>query len=397
MLVTKLFIKDFLSEKWEKPYASLSLDNLWVIGIFSINVLINNRILNFSAAVLFTFILTISFYGPYWKKALVSILCTLLAASCEFLSEIILSPIKVDGILFVAHLLTIILLLIIERMVGIILRRNRGIDILGKEVILLYILPFLSFAILYCITYGDIEYKYLLVASASSAGICIIALLLYNGISKQIQEKVENAILEKQVESFKNELDTIQKTERKIQNLRHDMRHHLLEIEGLAARNKTNEIQTYIGELRKSIADGYKTVNTGAYEIDSLLNYLLDDAQKKLINVETDIIIPEDLEVSGYKYSVIIGNLLENAIEASFKSIQKYLRIEMRVEKGILRLKIINSYNRSIKPSSGIGYKRSGHGIGLRSVKDLVVEQKGEYVIKTDDDFYTAEVILYIA
>ena len=98
MLVTKLLIKDFLSEKHENPYAYLTFECLWVIGIFSINIFLNNRILNFLAAILLTYLLSLCFNGPCWKKALVSIMCTLLAASCEFLSEIILSPIQIEGI-----------------------------------------------------------------------------------------------------------------------------------------------------------------------------------------------------------------------------------------------------------------------------------------------------------
>ena len=68
----------------------------------------------------------------------------------------------------------------------------------------------------------------------------------------------------------------------------------------------------------------------------------------------------------------------------------------MSINRGFLHLKIINSYDGSMKSSNSIEYKRSGHGIGLRSVKDLVTEQRGEYVIKTDDEFYTVEVIIYI-
>ena len=112
--------------------------------------------------------------------------------------------------------------------------------------------------------------------------------------------------------------------------------------------------------------------------MDSLVNFLVDDARNRGVDVCTDITIPEDLNVSKYKWNVIVGNLLENAIEAASKADMKKVILKLKLSDGILFLEIKNSYTGRIVMEEGmVKAKRvtRGHGIGLRSVKDLVDEQ----------------------
>ena len=152
---------------------------------------------------------------------------------------------------------------------------------------------------------------------------------------------------------------------RKEENLRHDLRHHLFEIEGLAKQGKNEKVCNYIEEMRSTFTDSKQMVHTGEYETDSLINYLID----------SDIKIPEDIEVLRCKINIIVGNLLENAIDAAAKSEKKKVVLTMQFSGGVLFLRIKNTYDGTIKIENGrVHAKRSinSHGIGLRSVQDLI-------------------------
>ena len=77
-------------------------------------------------------------------------------------------------------------------------------------------------------------------------------------------------------------------------------------------------------------------VHTGEYETDSLINYLIDNAKSRNIEVDCDIKIPEDIDVSRAKLNVIVGNLLENAIEAATLADEKRIVFTMQFSAGIL-------------------------------------------------------------
>lgn len=90
-------------------------------------------------------------------------------------------------------------------------------------------------------------------------------------------------------------------------------------------------------------------VDSGNKEIDSTLNYLLQKADKILDNTKISIVLPENLSVHTFSINVILGNLLDNAIEAAQNSKEKYLGIDIRTKRGLLFITIENSYDGSIQ------------------------------------------------
>ena len=151
--------------------------------------------------------------------------------------------------------------------------------------------------------------------------------------------------LEREVEAYRHEMELMRISNRKEENFRHDLRHHLFEIEGLAKQGEDEQICSYIEELRGTFADSKQLVHTGEYETDSLINYLLDNARNHQIEVTCDVKIPEDMDVSRCKLNVVVGNLLENAIDAASKAEDKKLFLTMKYSGGMLFLQIKNTFS----------------------------------------------------
>lgn len=87
---------------------------------------------------------------------------------------------------------------------------------------------------------------------------------------------------------------------------------------------------------------------TGNQEIDGVLNYMLQKANKTLNQVDVQINIPKDLYFNNFNICVILGNLVDNAVREASKSKEKLLTIKMQIKQEVLLIFIENSYSGKI-------------------------------------------------
>ena len=98
---------------------------------------------------------------------------------------------------------------------------------------------------------------------------------------------------------------------------------------------------------------------------------------------------------------IVIGNLMDNAIEALERTEEKIFRLEMRYDKGIIYIITENSYNGEIIKNgdtfvSTKTNEKGTHGIGLSNIKRIVSEHNGEIDIETDNNIFTVSIIMYL-
>lgn len=396
LLVIRRFASDFLETVSENRTFTNILSILWFLGTLLANEFFHITVVNLAVNLLLIFLITSTYAGKLWKKILVSVFISVLSAACDMLAYAIMMPILGEENYFYSFILTVIFMVLMERIFGIILRRGCAWQMLSREMILLSLFPVFAAVILYCVTVmsGGV---YQMVASIAVVAIIILSMVLFNSLSYNFEEKWKQENLQKEVEAYRRELETMQSSDRNLQNFRHDLRHHLIELEGMARQGENDNISAYLQEMRARFADSKRVVCTGEHEIDGLVNYLIEDAKSRQINVVTNVKLPEDLKLSQYRMNIIAGNLLENAIEAAAKSTEKKVHFSMQYSGGMLYLQIKNTYEGTICIRNGtvVGKsKMQGHGIGLRSVRDLVDEQKGKMDISVDGNLFIAEVML---
>ena len=393
LLVIRQFLGDFLQFETDNRIKRAVFSVCWLVGTFAVNELLHMPVVNLLTNVLLMLLISSAYEGKLIKKLAVCMIIAVLGAACDMLAYALTIPFLGESDYFYSMALTVVFLLVIERVLRIAIRRGKSWDVVGKEMLVLSGFPILAAVLLYCVTAMEAGI-YRLIACISVLGISTLSVVLYNRLAINLGDRMRKIYLEREVEAYKHEMELMRISNRKEQNLRHDLRHHLFEIEGLAKQGEDEKICTYIDELRRTFVDSKQMVHTGEYETDSLINYLLDNAKNHQIDVTCDIKIPEDIDVSRCKLNVIVGNLLENAIEAAAQADEKRIVLTMQFSAGILFLQIKNTYNGPVRVEGGhvLGKKsQNNHGIGLRSVQDLVREQNGSLDISVTDQFFVAE------
>lgn len=141
-------------------------------------------------------------------------------------------------------------------------------------------------------------------------------------------------------------------------------------------------------------------INSGNNTIDSIINFKLNSSKNLNILVSTDILIPEELSLKTFDIAVILGNLLDNAIEAVSNIDDRWIDIKLKYTKGRLIIEINNSYDGKLKKVDGhfISYKtdKENHGLGLKSVEAALKNYDGAIQILHDSNKFTVKVLLYL-
>ena len=201
------------------------------------------------------------------------------------------------------------------------------------------------------------------------------------------------------VEVYAYQLNLVQESQERVNALRHDMKHHIIELSSMVRENP--EAMQYLLEMRKFMLNPKECVATGNKEIDGVLNYLLQNVDKELEHVDIKLNIPENASWIDFNVCVILGNLVDNAIREARKSEEKYLKIKIDSKKGIMLINVENSYSGEINEKDNkfkTSQKDSAiHGVGLENVKKIVELNGGEMSIDYEKNYFKVQVLLYLS
>lgn len=216
---------------------------------------------------------------------------------------------------------------------------------------------------------------------------------------KSFSEKYENAMLRQNLKAYASQLEVISRSTAHIKALRHDMRHHINEMQILAGKNDVEGIRRYLSSMQEYLKTPDEIIESGDVEIDSLLNYMLAQARKEQISVRTEVRL-SDVSQHSFDINIILGNLLENAIEAARQAEEKKLSVNIKEEKGILKIHVENSYSGTLRQKGTkllTTKKDSGlHGLGLGNVENIVRKYHGTMKIEKTDHLFSVRILLYL-
>lgn len=281
------------------------------------------------------------------------------------------------------------------------MQADRGeIDLDIRQTFILTGIPIAEIFVLYLLLYGGFGGIPAILICISTLFVNLSVFYLYHVMLQNYVNRMENDIYRQQVYAYQNQLGVIQESQNRIRSLKHDMKNHILSLQTLLKRDDREEIEKYLNSMQDFMANPSEFVTTGNDAIDSLLNYKIQSARERLDAVETKINIPEKLMLQSFDLNVILGNLLDNAIDAAIQTEEKKLRMTMKLEKGMLFLNLCNSCQGIAegKKSSLETTKadRENHGIGLNSVRRIVEKYHGDMELFCEGGSMEVDIIMYM-
>lgn len=222
---------------------------------------------------------------------------------------------------------------------------------------------------------------------------------LYDALLRFYSDQNEKKEMERITEAYRCQLNIIQESQERMETVRHDLKHHIFMLSGLIRDDKNDKAIQYLDKMREFMLNPDEYSVTGNSDIDGILNYMLRDANEKLRTVKVNIKIPDDFQ-TDFNTTIIVGNLVDNAVREAQKSGEKFLDINMKTEKGILMIFIENSYVGKIvekeKRFVTSQQNKNIHGIGLESVKKIVSSLDGKIDFDYDEGRFRVQVLLYL-
>lgn len=225
---------------------------------------------------------------------------------------------------------------------------------------------------------------------------------LYENISKSYLEKIDKLVLSKQNEYYLYQLERIETAVANTNSFKHDLKNHLSAITSFLERKNYDLALEYISKLTRDFYNLEKYVNTGNIDIDSILNFKINEVKNKNIELDFKIIVPEKISISAYDSMIILGNLFDNAINAvsSLPESQRKIKFKMVYDKKSL---IIFSANRFNDPSNILDAKellfnkhKIEHGLGLKNVEHCIKKYMGSMDIVRNESHFEIKILMYL-
>ncbi|MGN1153730.1 MAG: sensor histidine kinase [Candidatus Gastranaerophilaceae bacterium] len=214
---------------------------------------------------------------------------------------------------------------------------------------------------------------------------------LYDRYIEDMQMRIAYKTIQTSNQAYKNQFELMNESQKQVRLLKHDMKNHILKIK-LDLENKNYpEAMKYTDEIIRNVSVNTGYVNTGNVDIDCLLNYKLSLADQENVEFEYNINLPDKLQIETFDLVVILGNLLDNSLNALKDAEVKLLKIDINYSIGMIVIRIENTFSEeSQKPKSN-----DEHGYGLISVRNSLAKYDGKLYNDIIDDKYTIKAILY--
>lgn len=217
-----------------------------------------------------------------------------------------------------------------------------------------------------------------------SIGVVIVSVMQFSNMNTEekfvrAEEKAKRSkmLIDMKSEQYNMITEKIEKTRKS----RHDIHHHINVVYQLAKENKIEQLIEYLEEYNKIDSTKEPMVYCNNSTVDAILNHYILLAKDNGIEVQLNVALPEELKIRDTDLCIVIGNLLENAIEASKKEKNKRIKLRINRSNEYICMLVSNLYNGEIKKGHSGYYSRKREfkdtGIGLSSVSAVVEKYDG--------------------
>lgn len=402
----------FLSDETDRVFLK-KYRLLFVLFITGVTIYINSlRILSFysiGAYIIYFSLISIYFYRNQWlEKILLTMSSLILIIICDYFSMAFLGTILhrsdfMSEVMNPMGLVRICFLLIDKSLLVccvFLIKKYCQRHLIQEKGKFTFAVGFVTVFLVY-VTYNFASiYAFLSWTVFALGGILLMMVFFY-------YKKWKDAETMKELLSLKNSSymdyykELCEQQEQQNRQL-HDVRYQHITLRQLLDEHRYQECGEYLDKISAGIDRSAFRIYTGNRYIDFLLNYKKREAEKQEIRFVIDAdVVGQTIDFCQEDINVILGNLLDNAIEACERMEEgdRWIEIKINRIKRMLFITIQNSFGKSpvVRKDRLITEKENTriHGLGLQNVKECVEKCGGTFEIKHNDHVFTSEVTIF--
>lgn len=226
---------------------------------------------------------------------------------------------------------------------------------------------------------------------------------VYDKLGSQLETEKKNLAYEQQIALCNKQAAEREAAYQETRRVRHDLNGYLVDLKAVIQSGRLDEAESKINAILENNQIYKNEVSrSGNLVIDSLINYKYSLALKEGIDMKCYVFVPEQMSFDGADLCIILGNLIDNAMEAAgnLPEGQRHMEVSVSQVKESLTIMVQNPYEGKIRRNDRgqlLTSKRDSinHGIGLSSVQRKVDKYNGELLTDYENGLFRATVLLY--
>lgn len=396
----RIYVMFRFAQFWfQKRELPMWIEYLAYIAYFLINtgcyVILRNTQLNLLTNIIPFFLITFLYQSKVVTRILVTVMIYAISMVWDGIIYASAQALSIDSLIISTGIAATLMVFLTELLVERLIRYKQRQKMLAVHVLTILTIPTASIMI-GIFTMQPAQFashpEMIAVECFLLLWINVMVFALYDMIGKMYEQQNMQNVLQNQNQAYANQIEIMNMTQKQIRFLKHDMKNHLSKIRTLARQHNCDSILDYTTAAEQYMETHKNFVESGNVEMDSILNLKLNEADMIGSMIQAEITVPNALPISDFDVNIILGNLLDNAINALKQCQNKRLYVKIEYESGVLYVLVKNTFTESIH----IAPAKEGHGIGLLSVTNTAEKYKGTVRCTKQNGIFTANVMLYL-
>lgn len=231
----------------------------------------------------------------------------------------------------------------------------------------------------------------------------LLIFTIYLKLSQDLELRQKNVVYKQEIDLYNRHIEEKENSMLEFRKARHDLKNQLIFLLERCERKEYKEVEQFLEQLiEKAPFDSLTISKTDNSVVDALINYKYSIAKRMGIDFMVKLDIPMHLPYDNADMCIILGNALDNALEANLRSEikKRYIKLNMRMENNNIAIIVENSFDGHINKSKKGKFltaktDKLDHGMGLDSIERSVNKYHGFIKTSYTENVFVIEVLLY--
>ncbi len=230
------------------------------------------------------------------------------------------------------------------------------------------------------------------------AGVFILGFL-----KNMVEEKrqLDAYLNHQQMEWISRQYHMIEENQEETRRQRHELKNHYLAIETMAEKGDIPGILELVRDLNRELHRNVQQAATGNVAVDAVLNYKIEHSKAEHIRFQLDLNIPVTLKVKDAVLCGVLGNVMDNAVDACSKIPvpDRLISVVMMIERKNLFVEVTNNYDGIVRtdPFGNLLTRKEedAHGFGISQIQQLLKKNCGSVEVVWSDRQFQTRIVFY--